>query len=180
MRTLPTFLTKKLIKKLYDGIVQVEGFLGVWELRMGILDFWKKEEEQTPQLPTAEQLEEQKKKELEKQNKKDLEDRLENLDRFPGSLSEYIALKREEGLDYSEIVVPMSTGRRDKYVLDISHSKGCAEKWVSRERKILYQLISQGGIGLIGWNRNDTWIGNDFARICYGIPVKIKKQPSYR
>lgn len=150
---------------------------------MGITDFWKTK---TPQLPSAEQLEEQKKKEaeelarklneeLEKQNKKDLEDRLENLDRFPGSLNEYIALKREEGLGHLETIVPMSTGRPEKFVYDTKKSTNYTN-WIEDEEKLLFALIGKGCVGLIRYTRTDWNRGQLF----YGIPVKIKNNAPYR
>ena len=142
---------------------------------MGILDYFKKEE--TPQLPTAEQLEEQREKELEKEIKKDLEDRLESLDRFPGSLSEYIALKREEGLDYGHIIVPMSTGRPEKFVHDPKHTGNMKGDFTSSdEKKLMFYLIANGCIGLIRYEKNY----NAGVMRAYGIPVKIKNNPPYR
>ncbi len=127
-------------------------------------------EEAPPQLPSAEQLEKQRKEEEEKLRKKDLEDRLESLDRFPGSLNEYIALKREEGLDYSETVVLMSTGRPDKFVYDMSGSDIENAEFENEENYLLDQLVKDGCIALIRYVRSDFDIGH----ICYGIPVKLK------
>ncbi len=136
--------------------------------------FGKKE---TLQLPSAEQLEEQKKKEIKKQLEEDLENRLRSLDRFPGSLSEYIALKREEGLDYSHILVPMSTGRVDKFVYDPANCSDCEPNWMEKERKLLITLTEDGCIGLIRYLSN--WARSNSV-ISYGIPVKIKNNPPYR
>ncbi|MBI2125041.1 hypothetical protein HYU08_00635 [Candidatus Woesearchaeota archaeon] len=142
---------------------------------MGIFNLWKKEE--APQLPTAELVAEERKKELEKQSQKDLEDRIKSLDRFPGSLEEYVALKREEGLDYSEIIVPMSTGRSKLFVYDPVFSKNCDDDWMDEGRKILTKLVEEGCIGLIRYQ--ESW-PNASSKVAYGIPVKIKNKAPYR
>ena len=141
---------------------------------MGMLDWLfgdRTKYHNAPQLPSPKQLEEQKKKELRAQQQQDLENRLTNLDRFPGSLSEYIALKREEGLDYSHIVVPMSTGRPEKFVHDPKHTDDIHINFTSSgERKLLIYLIANGCIGLIRYEKNY----NSGLKRAYGIPVKIK------
>jgi len=182
---LPTFFKKRLIKNLYAGIVQygVVGFLGVLGRRMGILDLFKGK---TPQLPTAKQLEEQDKKEIELllKEKVKLERDLENLlkfvslDRFPGSLNEYILLKREEGLDYAHVIVPMSTGRAEKFAYDFSNSSGVTNQdFIAEENNLLLKLLNDGCIGLIRYVRSDYAPG---CYLCYGIPVKIKNDNPYR
>ncbi len=138
---------------------------------MGILDFWKKE---TPQLPTAEQLEEQKKKKLERQRQNDLEDKVRSLDRFPGSLSEYITLKLEEGqLDSSDVIVPMSTGRPKKYVVDPNRHN-------NSDKNLLLKLVKNGCIGLIRYQLLEKTSSGWSDTMAYGIPVKIKNNGPYR
>lgn len=138
---------------------------------MGIFDWLKK----VPQLPTTEQLEEQRKKEEERKRQNDLEEKLRSLDRFPGSLSEYIALKREEGqLDLSDVIVPMSTGRPKKYVFDPIFRCKDSDKY------FLLKLVKNGCVGLIRYQLlEDTRSGWSYT-MAYGIPVKIKNNGPYR
>ena len=148
---------------------------------MGMFNFWKKE---TPQLPTAEQLEEQRKEEENKQHKTDLEDRLNSLDRFPGSLSEYISLKREEGLNIPDTIVIMSTGRPEKFVYDpilTEYVNNREPKFSYKEdRELLLELVSKGCIGLIryqiSYNSDQSYNG----KRALGIPVRIKNNGPYR
>src|SRR3989338_1816193 len=112
-------------------------------MKMGIFDFWKRENYDRPQLPTAKDLEEGKRQELQRQqeeHQQDLDDRLRNLDRFSGSLSEYVLLKREENLHAGDTIVPMSTGRGVKFVYDPIRSTRCDQKWMNDERELLTDL----------------------------------------
>lgn len=91
----------------------------------------------------------------EKEREKELEKRIEELDRFPGSLEEYNSLKSEE-------YVIMDTGKVWKYMyLDNS-----------RDTSLLHDLITLGCSGLI---RYVPVFGTNMAPCGgYGIPVKRK------
>ncbi len=100
-----------------------------------------------------------------KMNKEDLERKINALDRFPGSLREYSALK---GFDYSV----MDTRRPEKFVR-------------LNEKDLLSSLIEEGCVALIRYHPNSvpTTISQNYdlheiwkirsKESPYGIPVKI-------
>lgn len=98
------------------------------------------------------------KTEEEKQRERELERRIEELDRFPGSLEEYNSLKGE---DY----MIMDTGRPKKFVrIDGVNYK---------ENPLLQEIISQGCIGFIRYIPV-SGNGNGGLNGGHGIPVKRK------
>ena len=137
--------------------------------------FWNKRIEQSPEEIGRQRLEEE--------EARILEQKLSKLDRFPGSLEEYIALKKEEGvLSGIETVVPMSTGRPEKWIADTlytgpGYDSKTGMNW-DGERKLLSRLIQDNCIGLIRYQRSY----NSGSIRSFGIPVKIKmpKDPAYR
>jgi len=76
------------------------------------------------------------------------------LDRFPGSLEEYILMKKDNGkLLEGDLILPMDTGLPDKRV---NYNDSVSE---------LYDLIQDGCIALIRFDSSTF----------YGLPVKIKR-----
>jgi hypothetical protein len=108
------------------------------------------------QLREAKELEKYRLKDIEKQNREEFMKKIENLDKFPGSLDEYIAFR---GLEY-EI---MDTGRPQKFVSD-SFSFGYYDD------PVLKKVVVQGCEALIRYNLNRDNYGNR----SFGIPVKRK------
>ncbi|PIN70738.1 hypothetical protein COV93_00195 [Candidatus Woesearchaeota archaeon CG11_big_fil_rev_8_21_14_0_20_43_8] len=125
---------------------------------------------------------EEEQRELEEERKiKEVYQQIEGVDRFLGSLDEYIQLKIEEGkLTGIETIVPMSTGRSEKWVFDPKYTTSLDTKMgitTTSEKELFLELISKGCIGLIRYQR--TY--NTGQPRCLGIPVKMKlKNEPYR
>lgn len=87
----------------------------------------------------------------EKEAQRLLEEKIANLDRFPGNLAEYVAFK---GQEYAII----DTGEPRKYVRD--------------SKRLLAEFVKQGCEALIHYREdpNQTHINT----VPYGVPVKKK------
>jgi|SRR3989338_785732 len=120
---------------------------------------------------------------------KGLVEKLRNLDRFPGNISEYSSLKREQGLLLDcDIIVPMDTGSPQKFVLEGNRldsinytdlvfgsdsSKSVMEYFRDNGFGRLFRKILENGcIGLVHYQ--------PIKEIYYmGLPVKIKDKPAH-
>lgn len=149
--------------------------------------FWERKSEEELERERARRDAEIEKATQERKNQEDMETKIRLLDRFPGSLEEYMALKKEErSLSGIEIIVPMSTGRPEKFILDPEYSNrdwnwgyGHANNITfETDKELLSKLLNEGCIGLIRYTRSY----NDSSRRAWGIPVKIKvpEGPPYR
>ena len=103
----------------------------------------------------------------EKPQKPSIEERIHNLDRFPGPLSEYNELKGEEH-------TIMDTGRPNKYVYYLRYSGSYTWEFLQEEKKLLKKLVEAGCIGIIRYvpQTNEGQRDGQNNHGGYGIPVK--------